>query len=143
MVFKHNTGNISMSGRDEVKKLIAQKMKRTNKIKERTQEGLTPRDIIVQFLTDIEVIYGIEDYHEYHDKLVTMVRDLNRKMRWFDSYIYLEVLWNDTTSEIRHQDLRVTGVQIRWSNRYLQYRDDHPKEQIIDISDVLLDNPIE
>ena len=127
--------------KDDIRRKIDQRAERFKKIRTYTDRTLTPKKLVLLFLSSVEELsFECKDAIEYDSKLTVFCDILEGKISTFDPHVHLEVLWNNSKEEADFKKLLPTGVMISWSESYLKKNPDKNAVEIIDVADILLDD---
>lgn len=121
----------------DVLDMIDKKAKQIRDIRKKSSKSRTPKELVLQFLEEVEPIYSIaKSAGEFYAMLDLITKDLDNKMKIIDYGVSMEVEWNGAED---WRNLRASGIRIRWSKFY-QNRYGVEEEQYIDITTLLLED---
>lgn len=126
------------SEKDKMKDRVRKRAERYKKMREQSVRDKTYTQVIFEFLKEMEKVYSIaKNDDDFKAMLDATCRLLDSKMKVFDHYVKMEIMWNDGES---FDTLRATGVTINWSPYYLRKNPGAQSPEYIDVTQFLLED---
>ena len=130
------------SSRDRVKALIRKKKNSRKKYREALVKEIGPESIVKEFIREFDdmrcEVKSPEAFHMYLD---SMIESLQSKMNIIDPFSRVKIVWADMKDEEDTWDkLVISGIHIKWSDRYRQENNVTDEELYIDTGDLLMDS---
>jgi len=123
--------------RNKVYDLIKQKAKKYKEMRTNSDRSMSPRDIMMQYMTAVdEVRNGSIDKFDFENGLNKASTLMENRLRAFDNGVDVTVHWGPGD---KWQDLRVTGINIIWSDKHILDNPNKEKELYIDIGHMFLE----
>jgi len=126
-----------MSAYDDVMKEINRRAKKLKKLRTNSDRNMSREDVVMRFFDDIERAFRrSEDKHDFRTALDNACNFLESRLKAFDPDIRIS-LSSDNSSADDWKDIRINGVSVFWSEKYLKNHPLEEKEMFIDVSDML------
>lgn len=129
---------MSSDARSKVIKEINKKAKHIKELRTNSSKEMSPEDIVYDFIKQVErFIATAEDSIEFQELLDESARQMDTRMKAFDSQVVMEMIWNGDANN--YTELRLNGVNITWSEDYLSKNPEQSKTISIDVGQMLID----
>jgi hypothetical protein len=121
----------------EVEELVRKRAKKINELRTNSSKKLTYEEVVYKFFRDMENVYATaQDQYDYSTLMDLACDAMKQRMQPIDWQCNMRVVVNDAE---HWKDLRVTGVEITWSLKYIAKNPDKDKTTFVDVGHMLMD----
>jgi len=118
---------------DRVKQLISQKKAYRRKEKRNSALRRGPNIIVKEFISATEDLREtVPSVEAFYLGLGDLTSKLDRDMKLIDPDVQLRVMWYKEAEAENLDDLRVDGVEIKWSKFYLRKHEFADRVKVVD-----------
>lgn len=121
----------------EVEELIKKRAKKINELRTNSTKKMSHENIVYKFFKDMEKIYkDARDQYDYSGLMDFACFTMKSRMHALDEGCSMRVVVNDAED---WKELRVTGVEITWSDEWIRKNPDKETTTFVDITHFLMD----
>jgi hypothetical protein len=122
----------------EVEELIKKRAKKINELRTNSTKKMSHENIVYKFFKDMEDIYQkAMDQYDYSALMDFACHNMNQRMHALDHGCSMRVVVNDAED---WKELRVTGVEITWSQEWIDNNPEKEKTTFVDVTHMFMDS---
>lgn len=128
---------MSSEAKKQVEALIKKRAKKINELRTNSTKKMSHEEVVYKFFKDMEGVYErATDQYDYSTLMDYACFTMNQRMHALDEGSSMRVVVNDAED---WKELRVTGVEISWSEKWIEANPDKEKTTYVDITHMLMD----
>lgn len=117
--------------------MIKKKAAKYKELRTNSDRKMSPNDIMMQYIEAVDIARNnAVDKYDFNNGLNKASTLMENRLRAFDINVHIHVQW---TSGDEWKELRVTGINITWSDQYILDNPNKERELYIDIGHMFLE----